>query len=418
YTLPWARLFGTPPPRHIPLPGYPFERERHWVGMVHDDAARQVPCAPDPTECVLVKRWEPAPLMSEPSTAPDPRRVLVIAGAETVRLAEALLARWPDSRIVRLDEPAGHADLNWAAYDGWIDVAGRGGAWPEADLAPLQAWLRARASKGGRALCVTANVEGRAALYRLLKGEYARIQVRHVRMDTSDPGAWLEPCLSEFADYGEDGEVRYVHGERHRGRLVEMPSTSPATAAIAWPEDGVLWITGGTRGLGYACARHFVADHGVRRVVLTGRQSLPDRSTWDAHADAPGSVGDKVRAVLMLESLGAQVRVSAVDLCDGDALAREMRSVREGMGPIHGVLHCAGATDPGTPAFMRKPPEAVRAVLAPKIGGLDALLACLRATPPAFCVLFSSISALAPALAAGQLDYAMANAYMDAVAED
>ncbi|ASK92171.1 SDR family NAD(P)-dependent oxidoreductase [Xanthomonas campestris pv. trichodesmae] len=31
YTLPWARLFGTPPPRHIPLPGYPFERERHWV---------------------------------------------------------------------------------------------------------------------------------------------------------------------------------------------------------------------------------------------------------------------------------------------------------------------------------------------------------------------------------------------------
>ncbi|MEX1830149.1 SDR family NAD(P)-dependent oxidoreductase, partial [Luteibacter sp. CQ10] len=409
YTLPWARLFGTPPPRHIPLPGYPFERERHWVGVAHDEAAR-ADHGPDPVDRVLGMRWDPAPLAGIPASTPERCRVVVFAGADTATLAESLLAHWPDSRIVRLDEPGDPADLDWAAYDGWIDVAGPGSASPETDLAPLQAWLRARASKGGRALCVTADVDGRAALYRLLQGEYARIQARLVRMETTDPDTWLEPCLEEFAAAGEDGEVRYIHGERRRARLVEVTSASPPKATIAWPDDGVLWVTGGTRGLGYACARHFVAEHGVRRVVLTGRDALPDRSTWDAHADVPGTVGDKVRAVRILESLGAQVRVSAVDLGDGSALAREMRSVRDDMGPIHGVLHCAGTTDPGTPAFMRKPPEAMRAVLAPKIDGLDALLGCLRATPPAFCVLFSSVSALSPSLAAGQLDYAMANA--------
>jgi 3-oxoacyl-(acyl-carrier-protein) synthase len=54
-----------------------------------------------------------------------------------------------------------------------------------------------------------------------------------------------------------------------------------------------------------------------------------------------------------------------------------------------------------------------------RVGGLDNLLACLtaEAVEPRFVVLFSSVSAAVPSLAAGQSDYALANSYMDYVAQ-
>ncbi|WXB00344.1 KR domain-containing protein [Pendulispora brunnea] len=184
-----------------------------------------------------------------------------------------------------------------------------------------------------------------------------------------------------------------------------------------FPSDHVLWVTGGTRGIGYRCAQHFVRERGVKRLVLTGRELLPPREQW-AHAQRANTpIAQKIRAVLALEAEGAQVQVLAVPLSDEEALRASLQSVKATLGPIGGVLHCAGLVDHEQPALVRKSASAIEAVLEPKVTGLDAMLACFEHEPLRFFALFSSVSAAVPALAVGQSDYAMANAYMDYAAQ-
>ncbi len=83
------------------------------------------------------------------------------------------------------------------------------------------------------------------------------------------------------------------------------------------------------------------------------------------------------------------------------------------MGPIGGVIHCAGSVNSVNPAFIRKTADDIQEVLEPKVAGLQTLSDLFTNDPLQFFVLFSSVSAVVPALAAGQSDYAMANAYMD-----
>ena len=66
-------------------------------------------------------------------------------------------------------------------------------------------------------------------------------------------------------------------------------------------------ITGGTGGLGAELARHLVAEHGVRHLVLTSRRG----------PDAPGAA--ELRAELTAQ--GADVTLAACDVADRDAVA-------------------------------------------------------------------------------------------------
>ncbi len=256
----------------------------------------------------------------------------------------------------------------------------------------------------------------RAGLYRVLAAEYARLRSRHMDADAgADDETLAEQIASELCASGDEAEVCYREGQRYRAGLRELavPDGEPARR---FPADHVLLITGGTRGLGLLCARHFVRHYGVRRLVLTGREALPPREQWGAHESGDDTVGRKLRAVRALEEEGASVEVLSVSLSDEGALRRRVEQIKATLGPISGVLHCADSFDHDNPAFVRKTVARMRALFAPKMAGLDRLLESLEHEPLQWCVLFSSVSAAVPSLGVGQSDYATANAYMDHVA--
>src|SRR6185295_5473291 len=93
-----------------------------------------------------------------------------------------------------------------------------------------------------------------------------------------------------------------------------------------------------------------------------------------------------------------------------------VQQVHATLGPLGGVVHAAGAVSHDNAAFVRKSPDEMRRVLAPKVDGLATLFTHVRAEPLRFFVLFSSVSAALPSLGAGLSDYAMANAHLDAFA--
>ncbi|WP_256251875.1 type I polyketide synthase [Streptomyces sp. yr375] len=183
-------------------------------------------------------------------------------------------------------------------------------------------------------------------------------------------------------------------------RLVRTRLASPddpAPVAGLGP-DGTVLVTGGTGALGGLVARRLVVEHGVRRLVLASRSG--------ARAVGAGELAGE------LSELGAEVILEACDVGDRDALAGVLERIPSAH-PLTAVIHAAGVVDDGVLAAPT--PEAVDAVVRPKLDAAWHLHELTREANPALFVLFSSATATLGA--PGQSSYAAANAFLDALAQ-
>ncbi|MED7948869.1 SDR family NAD(P)-dependent oxidoreductase, partial [Streptomyces sp. BE303] len=165
---------------------------------------------------------------------------------------------------------------------------------------------------------------------------------------------------------------------------------APVASALG---DGTVVLTGATGALGADLARHLVAAHGVKDLLLVSRRG----------PDAPGAAA----LVDELTGAGAAVRLAACDLADPDAVRRLLGPVEVGA-----VVHAAGVTDDAV--LTRLTPDRLAAVLAAKVDAAVNLRAATAGRPLAAFVLFSSVAGVLGN--AGQANYAAANTFLDAYA--
>ncbi|MGA5227273.1 SDR family NAD(P)-dependent oxidoreductase, partial [Streptomyces koyangensis] len=212
---------------------------------------------------------------------------------------------------------------------------------------------------------------------------------------------------------GPEDQIAVRSSGAYARRLAPMPLPEPdrATGADAdlavreadddgiggWGDHDTVLITGGTGALGAHVARSLAAS-GARHLVLTSRRG-------------PGSPG-AAELVAELEELGAGVTVAECDVADRDQLAGLLDSLPAGL-PLTGVVHAAGVLDDGVLDALTL--DRFEAVLRPKTLGIAHLHELTRDHDVTLFVLFSSIVGVLGN--AGQANYAAANAYLDAVAE-
>jgi acyl transferase domain-containing protein len=200
----------------------------------------------------------------------------------------------------------------------------------------------------------------------------------------------------------DEPQLALREGEVLAPRLADIAPTEHAKPASErcfaafGPRDSVL-VTGGTGLLGGLVARHLVAEHGVRSVVLASRGGI----------GAPGAPELQSE----LEQLGASVTVVACDVSDREDLAGLIGAVNK-ENRLRAVIHAAGVLDDGLLDALT--PERIDRVLAPKVDSAWYLHELTKDLDLSAFVLFSSAAAIFGG--PGQASYAAANAFLDALA--
>ncbi len=456
----------------IPLPTYQFDRQRHWfdagaqiagAGEDPDGAER----SDDPAEWQYEPVWTRSSLgEAEPAEGPalvledaqglgqDIARQLRDAGRDVVivraedrfgRLGEGLFSVNPASQADygRLFEMlAGEGRLPTQIYHCWL-VTGSGRRQPdnrrlqEMGFFSLVALSRELAQQlGGDGvdivvvtdrvqrigadsglMPVKATVTGAASV---IPTEYPNLRMRCI--DIASPtrhgiAAMADAVIAEAASPCDQAVIAYRGGERWVRRFQQIPAGQAGRKAQepALRPGGTYLITGGLGGLGLTIARRLADCSGVR-IALLGRTGLPPRESWpDCLADegADPAMVDRIRKVMVLEASGARVEVIAADVGNARAMRMAMRDITARLGPVTGIFHAAGALNDGL--IETKSRAAMDAVLRPKLAGMLALEEAMKGQKPDFIMLFSSISAFAGL--PGQVDYAAANAFLDAYAQ-
>lgn len=455
-----ASIDGTrfaPGKRRVPLPTYPFERQRYWIDPPAAGAVAATPALknPDIADWFYLPYWKPSmPAGNRPAGEPaGPWLLIGDAYGVGADLAEALRRR--DEKVTIVAQAAddyralirdlrrhGHAPkrivhlASLTAGESGAPAAPRFATAQESGYHGLMRLVQALSAEGhedGTRIEIVTNrlfeVTGDEALVpekatllgpvMVAPQEHPGLLCRCLDLDIAPDNVQrraelVRQILTELDGKHTEGAVAY----RNARRWVQAYEQVKLDAApSAWRQHGVYLITGGLGGVGLVLARH-LAQAVQARLVLIGRSYFPEQAEWDTwlaeHADGD-PISAKIRAVRALEALGAEVLVLCADVADADAMRRVLAAIDTRFGELHGVIHAAGSV--GMQAFReinRSTPADADAQFAAKVHGVLVLDEVLAGRRLDFCLLTSSLSAILGGL--GFAAYSAGNLFMDAFA--
>lgn len=459
----WQTFYGDQLRNRVPLPTYPFEPTRFWVQpgkMETLGNSESLSKCSDVSDWFATQTFSETPLLvSERENAAT--RWLVIS--EDARLAKAIATHLAPEFVVmaqaghqfaqaddttwtlNFDEPEHYAELLGCLEERdqkpdhivYLATEPRKRFWqkPQASQLDRSFWrpaylLQAIGSSSSRVeLSFVAtgltNLERQLLepLSALILGPafVAPRELPHVRTRCidlpKDYEASIGSLVEELRAAPDDRLVALRGGARWTQKLsaLPLPACPDDVQRDPWVRDGGIYvITGGLGGIGLEVAGYLARSKRVKLALLS-RTGLPDEASWDRIvAKNPESrVACRIAKVRELKARGADVLVLRAQVENEDNLRAAIDCVRATWGSLNGVIHAAGTLEDAP--LMTKTREGLSRVLAPKVAGTLALDTIVQEDLD-FFILFSSVASYLGL--PGQIDYAAANAFLDAFARE
>ncbi|HSF63138.1 MAG TPA: SDR family NAD(P)-dependent oxidoreductase, partial [Paracoccaceae bacterium] len=455
----WAQIWGDAPRRRLPLPTYPFQRQRYFVEA--QPAARQ---APVPARQNDIARWgwqvhwrpAAAAFDGEDLTAAPPNTWLIFLDDEGLGAACAARLTAAGHRVttVTMGDRFARRDGGYTlspeqgrdGYDALIrDLVATGrtpdriahfwlvtgaerfrpgssffhrnlesGFWSITFLA--QAMVEENLPPAHLTLITTGAAQVRREPLRYpekatIAGP-ARVLPREIpgltcaTLDVDLPAQAAPQVLEELLSPPANTRVALRGPRRYEAGLRPLPL--PDATGFTLPPNATVLMTGGLGGIALTLAEDLARRFAARFLIVT-RTPLPPRADWPRIAARGGDMADRLRALMGLELLGSEVMVRAADVCNPDDMRAAVAEATARLGPIRAVIHAAGVVD-DAPLAGRSSAR-IEQVLAPKLHGTQVIDRLFPDGSVDWIALFASTSTQIGA--AGQVDYVAANEYMN-----
>ncbi|RYZ41729.1 MAG: acyltransferase domain-containing protein [Myxococcaceae bacterium] len=463
----WKGFAANEQRRRVPLPTYPFQRERYWIEAkplgsgTRSDAPASLTKRTDVADWFYAPSWKLSPLPR--AKAQDEAGPGWLVFADDTGVADALAPKLGDGviRVVpgaryeqRADgtytvDPRRREDycsvLEALKKQGrtfanvvhlWSlsreplasDVALERGFHSQLFLAralgdvghldPL-AWSVVT-SRSARVEQADVQLPEQALLVgptRVLPQEYPHLTSRFVDVVPGDAGAVAERLAAELRSEARDAVVAL------RGRQRWVQTFESVRLEAGGPQvlrDGnVYLITDGLTGIGHALASELATVHHAK-LLLVETADFPSRGQWNAWVEKQGvddAVTRRIQRALALERTGVELLVLPAALTDVESMRGVVDAALARFGRIDGVIHAAGGMQGATLGTIAETgPAECDWHFKPQVHGVQVLRQVLPAEGPAFCLLVSSLSSVLGGL--GQVAQASASSFMDAFAED
>jgi acyl transferase domain-containing protein len=396
----------------LPVPTYPFDRQRYWSDAGHAFAkqlstsdVQPVPPSTDDAVAALLYQtvWQASPRTQTPTNAspnstptgtwllfsdqsqPAPHAELAIALEQSGQTVVSVV--FPDDRAEcdlaieqTLNSHQSVSGIVFAFARCTVDSPVLALAKHFERLAHLAQLAAARATPPKLWLLTSSQSHVQLtdpsepvsvalqSMARSLFLEFASLRGGIIDLQTPNYAGVAEDLL---APDGEDS-LKWVQDVRHVARLENTLLTKNSVNALN--SQASYLITGGLGGLGLRTAQR-LAERGAGKLVLVGR-SQP-------------SAAAKM-SIEHLKTLGAQVQTLALDVTDEQAVQSLIQDLQASDYPLRGIIHAAGVMKP-TP-LARQDANIVHEVLSAKVAGAWVLHRQTQALELDFFILFGSIS--------------------------
>ena len=473
----WTGYYRYQSQLRVPLPGYPFERQKHWIEPANDFAASRPSTARRSLEdWFYVPGWKPAiaPWVQQSAQLrngcwlvfADGSRLcqhfigqlreqgrdvtVVMPGNDFNRLEAGEFAlrpghradmaflleelkksgKWPNTivhlwsgAVSQTTQISGN-DIDRSLASGFyslLHLAQILAEYPSPDTVELNVVATGTQSVNGEEVLCPENATA-LGLCHVIPQEQYRIRCRFIDVEVPnervDQELIARHLLSELSSSAIDSVVALRNSGRWTRVFEPVYLNEPQQPHPHLRHQGVYLITGGLGNIGLHLA-HYLATSVSARLVLIGRSEIPPRDAWDTELATRGedsNVGRKILALRALEQAGADVFALSVDVADETQMRKAVDQVIARYGQINGVIHAAATNDQQSFQLLRDLDEdACELQFGPKIKGLQVLDQVLQGQKPDFCILMSSLASLLGGLRFAA--YASANAYLDTFAQ-
>ncbi|MGH3288254.1 MAG: SDR family NAD(P)-dependent oxidoreductase, partial [Streptosporangiaceae bacterium] len=265
----------------------------------------------------------------------------------------------------------------------------------------LQAARAALSHTGPCRFVAVQDRRGAAGLAKTLHLEAPAIPVTVITVPLAAPipatraAELADAIVADVAATAGFSEVHYdAAGSRRVPLLRPVSDLADHSAELPLGPGDVLLVSGGGKGITAECALTLARDTGAA-IALLGR------SDPAADAELAANLG-------RMDAAGARYAYLRADVTAASEVAAAVAQISADLGPVTAILHGAGRNAPVPLAILDE--TAFRATLAPKIDGLEALLAAVDPASLKLVITFGSI--IGRAGLRGQADYATANDWL------